>query len=59
MTPDALTSFHPAVAGWFSGRFPTPTEAQNRAWAVTTQYRNALVVEGLTKGLPNDIHKNL
>ena len=78
MSPDALTAFHPAVAGWFKNRFPGgPTEAQSRAWAVTSQHRNALiaaptgsgktlaaflsaindlVVEGLTKGLSDEVH---
>ena len=77
MSPDALSSFHPAVAGWFKSRFPAPTEAQNRAWAVTSQHRNALiaaptgsgktlaaflsaindlVVEGLSKGLSDEVH---
>jgi ATP-dependent helicase Lhr and Lhr-like helicase len=42
MPPDALSSFHPAVAGWFQSRFPAPTEAQARAWAVTSRHRNAL-----------------
>src|SRR5687767_15951110 len=43
MSPGALSSFHPAVAGWFKSRFPAPTEAQARAWAVTSQHRNALM----------------
>jgi len=70
-------SFHPAVAGWFKSRFPAPTEAQVRAWAVTSQHKNALiaaptgsgktlaaflsaindlVVEGLSKGLSDEVH---
>jgi ATP-dependent helicase Lhr and Lhr-like helicase len=70
--------FHPAVAGWFKNRFPGgPTEAQRRAWAITSQHRNALiaaptgsgktlaaflsaindlVIEGLEKGLSDEIH---
>ena len=77
MSPDALSSFHPAVAGWFKSRFPAPTEAQARAWAVTSQHRNALiaaptgsgktlaaflsaindlVIEGLSKGLSDEVH---
>ncbi|HEY8264926.1 MAG TPA: DEAD/DEAH box helicase [Steroidobacteraceae bacterium] len=77
MTPNALSAFHPAVAGWFRSRFPEPTEAQARAWAVTSQHRNALiaaptgsgktlaaflsaindlVVEGLSKGLSDEVH---
>ena len=77
MPPDILDSFHPAVAGWFRSRFPEPTEAQRRAWAVTSQHRNALiaaptgsgktlaaflsaindlVVEGLSKGLSDEVH---
>jgi ATP-dependent Lhr-like helicase len=43
MHSDALSGFHPAVAGWFRSRFPAPTEAQARAWAVTSQHRNALI----------------
>ncbi len=43
MSQDALSGFHPAVAGWFRSRFPEPTEAQNRAWAVTSRHRNALI----------------
>jgi len=27
-----LSLLHPAVAGWFAGRFAAPTEAQARAW---------------------------
>lgn len=30
--PPALSGFHPAVAGWFTGRFPAPTAAQAEAW---------------------------
>ena len=77
MTPDALSGFHPAVAGWFRSRFPKPTEAQARAWAVTSQHRNALiaaptgsgktlaaflsaindlVVEGISRGLSDEVH---
>ncbi len=43
MSPDPLSSFHPAVAGWFRSRFPEPTQAQARAWAVTSKHRNALI----------------
>jgi ATP-dependent Lhr-like helicase len=43
MSPDALSGFHPAVAGWFRSRFPEPTQAQARAWAVTSKHRNALI----------------
>jgi ATP-dependent Lhr-like helicase len=77
MSPEALASFHPAVAAWFKSRFPAPTEAQTRAWAVTSQHRHALiaaptgsgktlaaflsaindlVVEGLSKGLSDEVH---
>jgi ATP-dependent Lhr-like helicase len=77
MSPDALSGFHPAVAGWFKSRFSAPTEAQARAWAVTSKHRNALiaaptgsgktlaaflsaindlVLEGLTKGLSDEVH---
>ncbi len=43
MSRDPLSDFHPAVAGWFRSRFPAPTEAQARAWAVTSRHRNALI----------------
>ncbi len=43
MSQDALTVFHPAVAGWFRSRFSAPTEAQSRAWAVTAEHHNALI----------------
>jgi ATP-dependent Lhr-like helicase len=77
MSPDALSGFHPAIAGWFRSRFPAPTEAQARAWAVTSQHRNALiaaptgsgktlaaflsaindlVIEGIKKGLTDEVH---
>ncbi len=77
MHSDVLSRFHPAVAGWFKNRFSVPTEAQTRAWAVTSQHRNALiaaptgsgktlaaflsaindlVVEGLSKGLSDEVH---
>ena len=77
MSADVLASFHPAVAGWFRNRFPEPTEAQARAWAVTSQHRDALiaaptgsgktlaaflsaindlVIEGLARGLADEVH---
>ncbi|MGH7006719.1 MAG: DEAD/DEAH box helicase, partial [Alphaproteobacteria bacterium] len=77
MGKDVVIGFHPAVAGWFNSRFSEPTEAQRRAWAVTSQHRNALiaaptgsgktlaaflsaindlVVEGLSKGLSDEVH---
>ncbi|MGH8251681.1 MAG: Lhr family helicase [Steroidobacteraceae bacterium] len=77
MSQDALSGFHPAVAGWFKSRFSEPTEAQRRAWVVAAQHRNALiaaptgsgktlaaflsaindlVVEGLSKGLSDEVH---
>ncbi len=43
MSADALSTFHPAVAGWFRSRFSAPTEAQARAWAVTSEHRHALI----------------
>ena len=39
----ALSRFHPAVADWFGKRFGAPTEAQQRAWAVTAGRRHVLV----------------
>ncbi len=77
MPQDVLDNFHPAVAGWFRSRFSEPTEAQRRAWGVTSQHRNALiaaptgsgktlaaflsaindlVVEGVSKGLSDEVH---
>ena len=77
MPQDVLDNFHPAVAGWFRSRFPEPTEAQRRAWGVTSHHRNALiaaptgsgktlaaflsaindlVVEGVSKGLSDEVH---
>jgi len=43
MPVDALAAFHPAVAGWFRSRFAAPTDAQAKAWAVTSQHRHALI----------------
>jgi len=40
MTTDA---FHPAVARWFDGAFPGPTEAQAAAWPAIMAGRNTLV----------------
>src|SRR5512134_3129437 len=40
---DPLSRFHPAVAGWFGGRFAAPSEAQQRAWPVTAGGGHALV----------------
>src|SRR5262245_45316410 len=38
-----LDSFHPAVAGWFRGRFEAPTEPQVRAWPSIQQGRHTLI----------------
>ncbi len=38
-----LTAFHPAVAAWFAGAFPAPTEAQVLAWPAIASGRNTLV----------------
>ncbi|MDQ3229035.1 MAG: DEAD/DEAH box helicase, partial [Pseudomonadota bacterium] len=38
-----LQAFHPAVAAWFSGAFPAPTEAQVLAWPAISSGRNTLV----------------
>ena len=40
---DALSTFHPAVAGWFSERFESPTAVQARVWAAARAGRHALV----------------
>ena len=39
----ALASFHPAVAGWFARRFPTPTPAQAEAWPPIARGEHVLV----------------
>ena len=38
-----LSGFHPAVARWFSARFPAPTEPQQSAWPVIQSGRDALI----------------
>ena len=45
LPPDSiLRSFHPAVAGWFLGRFPDgPTEPQRAAWPLIAQGGDVLV----------------
>jgi len=40
---DALVAFHPAVAGWFSRSFPSPTPAQARAWPLIRSGQSTLV----------------
>src|SRR5271156_3310542 len=40
---NALDSFHPAVAAWFSRTFDAPTPAQERAWPALRSGRNVLV----------------
>src|SRR5579859_3962563 len=40
---DKLTQFHPAVAAWFSGRFPAPTPAQTQAWPAIQAGRHTLI----------------
>lgn len=41
--PDALATFHPAVAGWFVSSFPAPTPAQTRAWPLIRAGYSTLV----------------
>jgi ATP-dependent Lhr-like helicase len=45
LAPDSiLRSFHPAVAGWFLGRFPDgPTEPQRAAWPLIAEGGDVLV----------------
>jgi ATP-dependent Lhr-like helicase len=38
-----LKDFHPAVANWFRGTFPGPTEAQAAAWPAIAAGRHTLV----------------
>jgi ATP-dependent Lhr-like helicase len=40
---NALDSFHPAVAAWFSRTFDAPTPAQERAWPALEAGRHVLV----------------
>ena len=40
---EALATFHPAVAGWFSRSFPAPTAAQVRAWPLIKAGQSTLV----------------
>jgi ATP-dependent Lhr-like helicase len=40
---NALDSFHPAVAAWFSRTFDAPTPAQGRAWPALQAERHVLV----------------
>ena len=40
---NALDSFHPAVAAWFSRTFDAPTEAQARAWPALAAGEHVLV----------------
>ncbi|HET6369631.1 MAG TPA: DEAD/DEAH box helicase, partial [Nitrospiria bacterium] len=38
-----LSSFHPIVSKWFSGRFSAPTEAQRLGWPSILQDRDTLI----------------
>src|SRR5258707_13612323 len=40
---NALDSFHPAVAAWFSRTFDAPTPAQERAWPALKAGQHVLV----------------
>lgn len=39
----SLRAFHPAVAAWFEGAFPSPTAAQTAAWPAIREGRHTLV----------------
>jgi ATP-dependent helicase Lhr and Lhr-like helicase len=41
--PDALASFHPAVAGWFNRTFDAPTPAQVEAWPAIQAGQHVLI----------------
>jgi ATP-dependent Lhr-like helicase len=43
--PEAMNPslFHPAVANWFAGRFPAPTQAQELAWPAVKNHQNTLI----------------
>jgi ATP-dependent Lhr-like helicase len=43
LTVMPLSPFHPAVAGWFTARFGSPTEPQERAWPSILAGRNTLI----------------
>lgn len=43
ITMDALRQFHPAVARWFAGAFPAPTEPQREAWPSIHRHRHTLI----------------
>ena len=40
---DALSSFHPIVREWFTGRFDAPTDAQAEGWPAIAQGRHTLI----------------
>ena len=40
---NALRSFHPAVAAWFTSTFDAPTQAQARAWPAIQAGHDVLV----------------
>jgi ATP-dependent Lhr-like helicase len=40
---DPLSSFHPAVAGWFRAAFNAPTAAQAQAWPAIRAGKHTLV----------------
>src|SRR5262249_11260193 len=39
----AMSTFHPAVWGWFKGAFPVPTPAQAQAWPAIKAGRDVLI----------------
>ncbi|HEX9841089.1 MAG TPA: DEAD/DEAH box helicase, partial [bacterium] len=41
--PDALATFHPAVAQWFRTRFGAPTEPQQQGWPAIRARRHTLI----------------
>jgi ATP-dependent Lhr-like helicase len=43
MPEPSITSFHPAVAAWFAGRFGTPTAPQAGAWPEIQAGRHTLI----------------
>lgn len=44
MTPDALSGFHPAVAGWFRSRFPAPIGSGKTLTAFLSAINDLVVV---------------
>ena len=40
---DPLSTFHPLVRDWFTGRFAAPTDAQSEGWPAIAEGRHTLI----------------